>query len=215
MHGIRDRMSSHHRFPRMCPIVFLGSFPGDTSDRRWIKDDLGTLECNRARRFREPLIVTDQDGESSELRSIDTICSPSFEVLLLIEFRIIGNMDLAVGGKKMSAFVDDNRGIMQAPAFCPLVDRNNDDNLVLFGDGCENIRGFARYCLNKRSLAAFSPLRKVARAEELRQTNDACTSFCGPFNKSGRFGEIFLRVFGHLHLYETDRYGSIFHVSFS
>jgi len=52
-------------------------------DGGWIEDDLRPFKATPACSFREPLVVTDEDGDAAKLRGNDLVRCPGIEITLL------------------------------------------------------------------------------------------------------------------------------------
>ncbi len=124
-------MAPLDQFPRVLPVSFKGNVACRMPYGGRIEDDLCPFKSNAAGGFREPLVVTDKDRDAAKLRGNDLVGIPGIEISFLKKTRVLRDMDFVIRNIRCAVRVDDNRRIVKVPVRSLLVQRDNDDNLVL------------------------------------------------------------------------------------
>ena len=175
------------------------------ADCRREKEQLRTVQDERTRGLRKPLIPADADADCR------IACFPcqeagvsGREIEFLLIVMVIRNMRFAVDTEQRAVGINDRFGIKQT-AVVPLIkaDRQHDRKLLCerhAAPDCRILLGFLRKCV----IFIAALLTEILPLEELRQQDNLC-AFCGSAADEPLCGlQAFCRIGAALHLHGSD-----------
>ena len=92
------------------PVAVQRPATDDVAQRCRIENDLRAGQCRQARRFGKPLVVADQNRKARGFRFVNAVAGVAMrKVILLVEQRIVGKVQFAIGRQQLAALVDYGR----------------------------------------------------------------------------------------------------------
>src|SRR5262245_44098213 len=125
--SVQRSVSAHGMFPSPCRKRLIPPQLFKPPDRGWIKNDLCSLDRIDSRRFRIPLVITDQRGHNRLARThLDVAQITGREIVLLVVVGIVRDMHLAIFARHFSARVENERRVIELSVVAFFVDRASD-----------------------------------------------------------------------------------------
>jgi hypothetical protein len=123
-------MAALDEFPRLAPVTFRRLFPIRVTDRSRVKNDLGAVKRNAPCRFREPLIVADQNGDATVPRSMHLVPLTRSKIPLFEKPGVLGDMDFMIRRIELPVCINDHGSIVKPPLTGFLKQRDDDHNIM-------------------------------------------------------------------------------------